>query len=87
MGVRVKEKGDEQDGWEPFGWGSLKFVSFHWQHVIIPRPGAERNNCKRRSSDSVTDPGFQIAMSGPLPFRISPGFTSNFHSEKEGQPL
>lgn len=43
MGVRVKEKGDEQDGWEPFGWGSLRFVSFHWQHVIIPRPGAEGN--------------------------------------------
>ena len=29
MGVRVKEQGDEQKGWEPFGWGSLKVVSFH----------------------------------------------------------
>lgn len=66
MGVRVKEKGDEQYGWESFG-GPLKFESFHWQHVIIPRPGAECNNAKRRSSDSVTDPGFQIAISGPLP--------------------
>lgn len=37
-------------------WGSLKFVSFHWQHVIIPRPGAECNNCKRRSRQ--IQPGF-----------------------------
>lgn len=58
MGVRVEEKGDEEYGWESFGRGSLRSVSFHWQHVIIPRPGAECNNCKRRSSDFSHRSGF-----------------------------
>lgn len=75
--------------------GVFEGCIFPLLHVIIPRPGAECNNCKPRSSNVVTDPGFQIIHSGSAPDslpisisrkKVDPGVAQSYRLGPIGRP-